>query len=178
MAVAQNLRESDGMVTNMSEGNARGRSFHKGKKDTSPGAVERGYNFQEQWDRALKLDPPFVMVTGWNEWTAGHFSRPGAAGRFRRSVRPGIQPRHRAGEGVAQRQLLLPVGRQRPPLQRRPGYPQSVGPAGPSTSPPGSASGGTSAPHSRITPSITTTATSAPARCTTPTPAAATIWSS
>ncbi len=77
VAVAQNLRDSDGQVTNMSEGNARGRSFHNGKKDTSPGAVDQGYNFQEQWDRALKLDPPFVMVTGWNEWTAGRYSRPG-----------------------------------------------------------------------------------------------------
>lgn len=77
VAVAQNLRASDGRVTNMSEGNARGRSFHDGKKDTSPGAVNHGYNFQEQWKRAFELDPPFVMVTGWNEWTAGKFSRPG-----------------------------------------------------------------------------------------------------
>jgi len=77
VAVAQNLRASDGKVTNMSEGDARGRSFHNGGKDISPGAVDQGYNFQEQWDRALKLDPPFVMVTGWNEWTAGRYSRPG-----------------------------------------------------------------------------------------------------
>lgn len=77
VAVAQNLRATDGIVTNMSEGNARGRSFHDGKKDTSPGAVNQGYNFAEQWQRAIELDPPFVMVTGWNEWTAGKFSRPG-----------------------------------------------------------------------------------------------------
>jgi len=77
VAVAQNLRASDGKVTNMSEGNARGRSFHEGKKDTSPGAVNQGYNFAEQWQRALELNPPFVMVTGWNEWIAGKFSRPG-----------------------------------------------------------------------------------------------------
>jgi len=77
VAVAQNLRASDGKVTNMSEGNARGRSFHNGKKDPSPGAVDQGYNFQEQWDRAIELAPPFVMVTGWNEWTAGRYSRPG-----------------------------------------------------------------------------------------------------
>lgn len=76
VAVAQNLRDEDGKVTNMSEGNARGRSFHNGKKDTSPGAVNQGYNFAEQWQRAIQLDPPFVMVTGWNEWTAGKFSRP------------------------------------------------------------------------------------------------------
>jgi hypothetical protein len=77
VAVAQNLRASDGHVTNMSQGNARGRSFHDGKKDTSPGAVDRGYNFEEQWKRAIELDPPFVMVTGWNEWTAGRQQRPG-----------------------------------------------------------------------------------------------------
>ena len=77
VAVAQNLRAGDGKVTNMSEGNARGRSFHDGKEDMTPDAVNIGYNFQEQWKRALALDPPFVMVTGWNEWTAGKFSRPG-----------------------------------------------------------------------------------------------------
>lgn len=78
VAVAQNLRDEDGKVTNMSEGKARGRSFHDGKKDTSPGAVNHGYNFAEQWKRALELDPPFVMVTGWNEWTAGKYGRPNA----------------------------------------------------------------------------------------------------
>jgi hypothetical protein len=77
VAVAQNLRDSDGKVTNMSEGNARGRSFHNGRKDTKPGAVNEGHNFAEQWQRAIELDPPFVMVTGWNEWTAGKYSRPG-----------------------------------------------------------------------------------------------------
>ena len=76
VAVAQNLRDTDGKVTNMSQGNARGRSFHDGKKDPSSGAVDHGYNFAEQWRRALELDPPFVMVTGWNEWTAGKFRRP------------------------------------------------------------------------------------------------------
>ncbi len=76
VAVAQNLRDTDGKVTNMSQGNARGRSFHDGKKDNSPGAVNRGGNFAEQFRRAIDLDPPFVMVTGWNEWTAGKFSRP------------------------------------------------------------------------------------------------------
>jgi hypothetical protein len=77
VSVAQNLRRSDGKVTNMSDGNARGRSFHKGAVDNSPGAVDHGYNFQEQWGRALQLDPPLVMITGWNEWIAGRFERPG-----------------------------------------------------------------------------------------------------
>jgi hypothetical protein len=77
VSVAQNLRQSDGKVTNMSDGDARGRSFHDGTEDTTLGAVNHGYNFAEQWQRAYQLQPPFVFVTGWNEWTAGRWSRPG-----------------------------------------------------------------------------------------------------
>jgi hypothetical protein len=73
VSVAHNLRQSDGKVTWMSSGDARGRSFHDGKEDTTPGAINHGYNFQEQWKRAFELNPPFVMVTGWNEWVAGRF---------------------------------------------------------------------------------------------------------
>lgn len=76
VSVAQNLRQSDGKVTNMSAGDARGRSFHDGREDTGPGAVNQGYNFQEQWRRAFELKPPFVMVTGWNEWIAGRWGTP------------------------------------------------------------------------------------------------------
>ena len=49
-------------------------SFHDGREDPSPGAINHGLNFQEQWKRAFALDPPVVMVTGWNEWIAGRFS--------------------------------------------------------------------------------------------------------
>ncbi len=70
VAVAQNLRVSDGAVTQMKFGDGRGRSFHDGHEDPKPEAVNWGYGLQEQWRRALELDPPFVMVTGWNEWTA------------------------------------------------------------------------------------------------------------
>jgi len=76
VSVAQNLRQSDGKVTNMSDGNARGRSFHDQEQDTTRGAVNRGYNFQEQWKRVFDLRPPFVMVTGWNEWVAGRWGTP------------------------------------------------------------------------------------------------------
>ncbi|MCX6903300.1 MAG: hypothetical protein NTW03_07450, partial [Verrucomicrobia bacterium] len=72
VGVAQNA------VTNrlgsMSEREARGRSFHQGAFDRSPGAVLRGYNVAEQWERALQEDPPFIFVTGWNEWIAGRFN--------------------------------------------------------------------------------------------------------
>ena len=77
VSVAQNLRQSDGKVTDMSSGEARGRSFHDGALDRSSGAVNWGHNAQEQWKRALELDPPFVMVTGWNEWVAGRWESEG-----------------------------------------------------------------------------------------------------
>ncbi|MBI1390031.1 MAG: hypothetical protein GC154_16440 [bacterium] len=73
VSVAQNLRQSDGAVSPMSHGDARGRSFHRKSLDTRPGSVNWGYNFAEQWTRALELAPPFVMVTGWNEWIASRF---------------------------------------------------------------------------------------------------------
>lgn len=76
VSVAQNLRVGDGQVTNMSAGNARGRSFHDRARDRAKDAVARGFNFQEQWRRAFDLDPPFVMVTGWNEWIAGRWGKP------------------------------------------------------------------------------------------------------
>ena len=76
VSVAQNLRAKDGKVTNMSSGEARGRSFHDGRQDPTAGAVNHGHNVQEQWQRALELNPPFVLVTGWNEWIAGRWGKP------------------------------------------------------------------------------------------------------
>jgi hypothetical protein len=51
-----------------------GRSFHKGKQPP-PGQWRsaEGLCFAEQWQRALEVDPPFVMLTGWNEWIAQRF---------------------------------------------------------------------------------------------------------
>lgn len=77
VSVSQNLNASNGQVENMSSGHARGRSFHDGRQHLAPGSVNVGDNFQEQWKRALQLQPPFVMVTGWNEWVAGRWIRPG-----------------------------------------------------------------------------------------------------
>jgi len=95
VSVAQNLRASDGRVTNMSDGNARGRGFHDGQADHSAAALLRGANFQEQWERALGLAPPFVMVTGWNEWVAGRFDRAGRqtfVDQFNREYSRDIEP--------------------------------------------------------------------------------------
>ncbi len=55
---------------------ARGRSFHGGRQP-QPGEPlhrpEKGYNFQEQWERAIALDPRCVFITGWNEWIMGRW---------------------------------------------------------------------------------------------------------
>jgi hypothetical protein len=57
----------------MCEPGARGRSFHDGSAAYEPDTVLYGYNFAEQWERALQEDPRFVFITGWNEWFAGRF---------------------------------------------------------------------------------------------------------
>ena len=47
-----------------------GRSWHDGAEDTSENAVLYGYNFAEQWEYAIKLDPDIIFITGFNEWMA------------------------------------------------------------------------------------------------------------
>lgn len=71
VGVAQNAVAA--RLGSMSEADAKGRSFHDGSQDTTPGAVAKGLNFTEQWKRALKEDPQFIFITGWNEWIAGRF---------------------------------------------------------------------------------------------------------
>lgn len=72
VGVAQNAVH--GRLGSMSEPAAQGRSWHKGEMESTADAVLHGFNFQEQWERALKEDPMFVFVTGWNEWIAGRFN--------------------------------------------------------------------------------------------------------
>lgn len=51
-----------------------GRSYHNGSHGNPATDVFYGYNFQEQWDFALKQNVPFIFITGWNEWIAGRFA--------------------------------------------------------------------------------------------------------
>jgi len=76
VGVAQNaVKDAKGLrLGTLSEPGALGRSFHGGAHSTEPDAVRKGYNFAEQWERALKEDPEFVFVTGWNEWFGGRFT--------------------------------------------------------------------------------------------------------
>jgi hypothetical protein len=73
VGVAQNaVKDANGLrLGTLSEPGALGRSFHGGAHSTEPDAVLKGYNFAEQWERALEEDPKFIFVTGWNEWFGG-----------------------------------------------------------------------------------------------------------
>jgi hypothetical protein len=71
VGVAQNWTKAGGLSAMNSPG-AFGRSYtDKDGMHTEPGAVNYGYNFQEQWEQALKINPDFIFITGWNEWVAG-----------------------------------------------------------------------------------------------------------
>lgn len=73
VGVAQNWSKERGL-TAMNAPNSFGRSYTDAKGQiTSEGAVNHGYNFQEQWEHALKLDPECIFITGWNEWIAGRY---------------------------------------------------------------------------------------------------------
>ncbi|NLX13388.1 MAG: hypothetical protein GXY44_07020 [Phycisphaerales bacterium] len=74
MSVGVGQNAVNGRLGAMSEPGAQGRSFHNGKLDTRPGAVEHGFNLAEQFEHALKEDPRFIFITGWNEWIAGRYS--------------------------------------------------------------------------------------------------------
>lgn len=73
MSVGVGQNAVNGRLGSMSEAGARGRSFHNGARDRRPDAVRYGFNVSEQWERALREDPMFIFVTGWNEWIAGRF---------------------------------------------------------------------------------------------------------
>ncbi len=73
VSVAQHPQIRFGDSAMYGETGNRGRSFHNNQEDKSEGAYKYGYNFAEQWERALDTDPPYVFVTGWNEWIAGRW---------------------------------------------------------------------------------------------------------
>lgn len=71
VGVGQNWTEANGLSA-MNAPKAFGRSYTDRHGHAVSGEqVAFGLNFQEQWERALELDPEFVFITGWNEWVAG-----------------------------------------------------------------------------------------------------------
>lgn len=47
-----------------------GRGWHDGEADHSSDAINSGANFEERYEAAIRLDPKYLFVTGWNEWVA------------------------------------------------------------------------------------------------------------
>ena len=43
--------------------------------------TDTGRQFAQQWEQALKIDPQFIFITGWNEWVAQRFAA-GGSGTF------------------------------------------------------------------------------------------------
>jgi len=74
-----------------------GRSHRDGKQPSSneyglTGSEHLGLYFEEQWERALKVNPEFAFVTGWNEWVAQRFIKEEGKGAERllgRALEPG-----------------------------------------------------------------------------------------
>jgi hypothetical protein len=73
VSVAQHPQLRFGDSAMYGEKNNCGRAFHDGYNDEAPDAYTKGYNFIEQFKRAVETDPPVVLVTGWNEWIAGRW---------------------------------------------------------------------------------------------------------
>lgn len=71
VGVAQNAVE--GKLGVLSNPKSYGRSYHNGAEPDPSECDYTGKNFQEQWERALSVDPEIIFVTGWNEWIAGRF---------------------------------------------------------------------------------------------------------
>ncbi|MEM8765704.1 MAG: hypothetical protein AAGD88_17950 [Bacteroidota bacterium] len=67
-----------------------GRSFHNGKQP-HPDSIQsgKGLFFDEQWERALEVDPEFVFITGWNEWVAMRFNEGKAKNMMGRPIKDG-----------------------------------------------------------------------------------------
>ena len=73
VGVAQNTNLASGEhFCAFNEPDTYSRSFSKRKGfDPRVDGYLYGWNFQEQWDRAMEIDPELVFVTGWNEYIAG-----------------------------------------------------------------------------------------------------------
>lgn len=69
VGVAQNAN-SERICTRFNDKDTYGRSYtYKDKHGkVTKDSYKYGYNVQEQWDNALKIDPDMVFITGWNEW--------------------------------------------------------------------------------------------------------------
>lgn len=70
VGVAQNHNYKTHKLTAMNGKNVTDRTYTSKGCDTRENAVLYGANFEEQFEYALKVDPKFIFITGWNEWVA------------------------------------------------------------------------------------------------------------
>jgi hypothetical protein len=77
VGVGQNANKNS-LCTHFNNKDTFGRSYtgKYGHALLTPDSYKQGYNVQEQWDRAIDLDPDIVFVTGWNEWIMGQWKEP------------------------------------------------------------------------------------------------------
>lgn len=75
VSVSQHPNPDAGMGGSAFYGNQDnwGRSYRNNQHGNPETDIRYGYNFQEQWDYALKENVPYIFVTGWNEWIAGRW---------------------------------------------------------------------------------------------------------
>ena len=77
VGVAQNHNYEYHKLAAMSGDKITGRSYttdYENRFEVEGAEASKwGYNFAQQWEYALEIDPKVVFVTGWNEWTAGRY---------------------------------------------------------------------------------------------------------
>ncbi len=78
VGVAMNADYEKMELAAMSGHNIMGRSYTSTYQDRykveGDEASKWGYNFAEQWNNALEVDPKVVFVTGWNEWCCSRYA--------------------------------------------------------------------------------------------------------
>ncbi len=75
VGIALNQNYATSKLTAMNDSYAKGRSYtEKYGIDFSENAENYGDFFKEQWEYALKADPEFIFITGWNEWIANRYA--------------------------------------------------------------------------------------------------------
>ena len=79
VGVSMNHDYENKALAAMSGNNIAGRSYTSEYKDRfvkdGAEASKWGYNFAEQWNYALEVDPKVVFVTGWNEFRVGRYEK-------------------------------------------------------------------------------------------------------
>ena len=76
VGTAMNHNYELNMISAMSGNYVMGRSYTHDYQNRyeveGKEASKWGYNFAEQWNHALELDPKIIFITGWNEWAMAH----------------------------------------------------------------------------------------------------------